>query len=162
MPATLAATELAKRAGERVDAVGGFLEAERPSLGAHRVVWNPVERDDDGLVAASFGSSLRIDRDALGLPLVETQEHGCSHRGRTLPVLVDTLPEGREALRRDYASGCGVRRAAPDELDVDVGAAAREYDDRESRDEESGGAAHRTFVADVCEVVIERLFASVQ
>jgi len=95
-------------------------------------------------------------------PLVEPEEHGGSHRGRALPVLVDTLLEGRESLGRDGASRCSVRRAAPDELDIDVGAAACERNDRESRDEESCGAAHRTFVADVCEVVIERLFASVQ
>ena len=78
------------------------------------------------LAAASLRAGLRVDHRAHRLALVETQKHGCGHGGRAFPVLVDLLLEARESVGRDGAPCRSVRRAAPDELDVDVGAAAGE------------------------------------
>ena len=81
--------------------------------------------------------------DARRRALVQAEEGGCGHRGRALPVLVDLLLEAREALRRNHAARPRVRRTAPDELDVDVVAAAG----RDEAEHDKGGARVKSHAA---------------
>jgi hypothetical protein len=66
-----------------------------------------------------------------------------------LPGLVDALLEAPEAVRRDDTTRVGLRRTAPDELDLGVRSATG---DHEAEGDKGGarGETHTAFVAVRC------------